>query len=78
MTSNRPTESIGAGEAVLWFLCCLHVGFMRMGQTGKGWVWVVISIATGGLGGFVAMVDYWVCFTARQKRELDDWEYFPK
>jgi hypothetical protein len=51
---------------------------MRMGQTGKGWVWLVISMATGGLGGFVAMVDYCVCFTARQKRELDDWEYFPK
>lgn len=77
-SGNSQSGEVGVGEAVLWFLCCLPIGFMRFGQTGKGWVWVLIAIATGGLGGLVAWVDYWISFTAHQKRQLNDWEFFPK
>lgn len=75
---NSQSDDVELGEAILWFLCCLPIGFMRFGQTGKGWVWVLIAIATGGLGGLVAWVDYWISFSAHQRRQLDDWEFFPK
>ena len=51
---------------------------MQMGQPVKGWAWVGISMLTGGLGGFVALVDYFMCFGAQQKRQLGEWEFFPK
>ena len=75
---NDQTKTVEVGEAILWFLCCLPIGFMRFGQTGKGWIWVLIAIATGGLGGLVAWVDYWISFSAQQRRQIKDWEFFPK
>lgn len=75
--SSNPKE-VSLGYAVLWFLCCLPIGFMQWGQAAKGWVWVLIAIVTSGLGGIVAIVDYWMCFSAQQKRKLGEWEFFPR
>lgn len=74
LTSN---SKVDAGEAVLWFVCCMPIGFMRYGQTGKGWVWVLIAIASGGLGAIPAWIDYWMCFSAQQNRSINEWEFFP-
>jgi len=75
--SSNPKE-VSLGYAVLWFLCCVPIGFMQWGQAAKGWVWVLIAIVTGGIGGLVAIVDYWMCFSAQQKRKLGEWEFFPR
>ena len=75
--SSNPKE-VSLGYAILWFLCCIPIGFMQWGQTAKGWVWVLIAIVTSGLGGLVAIVDYWMCFSAQQKRKLGEWEFFPR
>ena len=71
-------DSVSTGTALIWFLCCFPIGYMRWGQTMKGWVWLVISIVTGGVGGLVALVDYWMCFSAQQKRKLGEWDFFPR
>ena len=71
---HKPTE---IGTALLWFICCMPIGFAQWGQAGKGWVWVLISAVTGGVGGLVALVDYWMCFSIQQQRPLGDWEFFP-
>ena len=76
--SNQDRKIMGTGEAILWFLLCLPIGFMQMGQPVKGWAWVGISFLTGGLAGFVAMIDYFICFGVQQKRPLGEWEFFPK
>ena len=68
---------VGGGTAFLWWLCCLPVGYAQWGQLGKGFVWILISIITGGFGGFVAWVDYAMCFQAQKKRKLSEWEFFP-
>jgi len=75
--SSNPKE-VSLGYAVLWFLCCVPIGFMQWGQAAKGWVWVLIAIVTSGVGGIVAIVDYWMCFSAQQKRKLGEWEFFPR
>ena len=69
---------VSTGSAILWFLCCLPIGFMQWNQTLKGWAWVGISILTGGLGTLPAWVDYWMSFSAQQNRKLGEWEFFPK
>ena len=76
--SNNYSDKVDVGEAILWFLCCTPIGFMRWGQTGKGWIWVLIAIASGGIGAVVALVDYWMSFAAQQNRALEPWEFFPK
>ena len=75
--SSNPKE-VSLGYAILWFLCCVPIGFMQWGQAAKGWVWVLIAIVTSGVGGIVAIVDYWMCFSAQQKRRLGEWEFFPR
>ncbi len=75
--SSNPKE-VSLGYAILWFLCCVPIGFMQWGQAAKGWVWVLIAIVTSGIGGIVAVVDYWMCFSAQQKRKLGEWEFFPR
>ena len=75
--SSNPKE-VSLGYAILWFLCCVPIGFMQWGQAAKGWVWVLIAIVTSGIGGIVAIVDYWMCFSAQQKRRLGEWEFFPR
>lgn len=76
--SNQDRKIMGTGEAILWFLLCMPIGFMQMGQPVKGWAWVGISFLTGGIAAFVAMVDYFICFGVQQKRPLGEWEFFPK
>lgn len=75
-TSN--SEVVPVDTAILWFLICFPIGFMKWEQTAKGWVWVLIAIVTSGIGGIVAVVDYWMCFSAQQKRKLGEWEFFPR
>lgn len=75
--SSNPKE-VSLGYAILWFLCCVPIGFMQWGQAAKGWVWVLIAIVTSGIGGLVGIVDYWMCFSAQQKRKLGEWEFFPR
>ncbi len=58
ISSLQTGSKVEVGEAILWFLCCIPIGFMRYGQTGKGWIWVLISIATGGIGAVPAWIDY--------------------
>ncbi len=72
--SQKP---VSAGMAAIWFVCCLPIGFMTWGQTAKGWVWVLVSIVTGGVGGIAAIIDYWMCFSVQRVRKLRDWEIFP-
>ena len=67
---------VSVGTAILWWLCCFPVGFAQWGQTGKGFVWFVIAMLTG-FGGFVALVDYIMCYQAQKKRKLSEWEFFP-
>ena len=74
--SGREPTTIGA--AVLWFLCCMPIGFTQWGQGGKGWIWVAISMFTGGAGGVVAWIDYWMSYSAQQHRDLDPMEFFPR
>ena len=68
---------VSAGTAILWFLCCIPVGFAQWGQLGKGMIWILISFITGGFGGFVAWIDYAMCYQAQKKRKLSEWEFFP-
>jgi hypothetical protein len=72
--SHRPTT---IGTALLWFFCCLPIGFMQWGQSAKGWVWLLIAVFTGGLGGLVGFIDYWMCFGVQKQRPLREWEFFP-
>lgn len=77
MSDSTNPNAIGTGMAIVWFLLCMPIGFATWSQAGKGFIWVLISIFTGGIGGFAAMVDYWMCFSVQQKRALGDWEFFP-
>ena len=67
---------VSGGAAILWWFCCFLVGYAQWGQTGKGFVWLVIVMLTG-FGGFVALVDYIMCYQAQKKRKLSEWEFFP-
>lgn len=69
---------VTTGTAILWFFLCTPMGFNQWGQGGKGLVWILISLATGGIGGIVSIIDYWMCYSAQQKRDLGAWEFFPK
>jgi GYF domain 2 len=74
-TNHQPLD---VGMAVLWFICCYPIGFMQWGQTAKGWLWLLITCFTFGVGWVLALVDYWMCFVAQQKRPLGEWEFFPQ
>lgn len=80
-TTNYPEQkrrkSVGAGEAVLWGLFCTPIGFSTWGQSGKGWTWVIITMATFGWGAIPALIDYVMCYTTQQSRDLEPWEIFP-
>ena len=76
--SSTNSAEVTLGTAILWFLCCVPMGFMQWGQSAKGWVWVLIAIVTSGVGGIVAIIDYWMCFSVQQKRKLGEWEFFPR
>ena len=75
--SSNPKQ-VEVGTAILWMICCVPIGFMQWGQAAKGWVWLGIAILTSGIGGLVALVDYWMCFSTQQKRKLGEWEFFPR
>jgi hypothetical protein len=75
-SSNSQEASLGM--AIIWFLLCFPLGFMQWGQAAKGWVWVLTAIVSGGIGGIVAIIDYWMCYSAQQKRKLGEWEFFPR
>jgi len=68
---------VGIGEAILWFLCCLPIGYMKWNQSTKGWAWLGINFITGGIAVIPWWIDYWMCYTAQQKRTLGEWEWFP-
>ena len=69
-------KPVGAGDAILWWLCCMPIGFSQWNQAAKGWLWLVIALLTG-FGGIVCLVDYILCYQAQKKRKLDEWEFFP-
>ena len=71
-------EPVDQTKAIIYFLLCMPLGFAQWGQGSKGWLWVLVSILTGGFGGIAAMVDYWMCFVAQQKRSLGEWDIFPQ
>ena len=75
--SSNPKE-VSLGLTILWFLLCFPVGFMQWGQAAKGWVWLLTAIVSGGLSGIVAIIDYWMCYSAQQKRKIGEWEFFPR
>jgi len=75
--SSNPKQ-VDLGTAILWLLCCVPIGFMQWGQAAKGWVWLIVGILTSGIGFLVCLVDYWMCFSAQQKRKLGEWEFFPR
>ena len=72
--NNQP---LGAGEAILWYLCCAPIGYSKWNQTAKGWLWILIVFLTGGMAGIVVLVDYIMCYQAQKTRKLDEWEFFP-
>ena len=69
-------KPVGAGDAILWWLCCMPIGFSQWNQAAKGWLWLVIALLTG-FGGIICLVDYILCYQAQKKRKLDEWEFFP-
>ena len=71
-------NAVAAGSALLYFFLCTPAGFSQWNQGAKGWTWVVAAIFTGGLAGWVCVVDYWMCFSVQQKRPLEPWEFFPR
>ena len=76
--SNIPNPNpVGAGEAVLWFICCPPIGSMKWGQTGKGWLWLGIFFFTGSIAWIPWLIDYIMCYQVQQKRVLGEWEWFP-
>ena len=76
--TGAPNEApVSLATALLWWLCCLPIGFAHWGQVGKGFVWSIIALFTGGVGGFIAWIDYAMCFIVQQKRKLGEWEFFP-
>jgi hypothetical protein len=77
-TSVERPGAVGLVEALLWFLFCLPIGYVRWGQTGKMFLWMLITIFTGGLGVFPCMVDYFMCYQAQRQRELRSMEFFPR
>jgi UDP-N-acetylmuramyl pentapeptide phosphotransferase/UDP-N-acetylglucosamine-1-phosphate transferase len=76
MPTESGREPTTMGTAILWFLCCLPIGFSSWGQGGKGWLWILIAMVPGG--GLVAWIDYWMCYSAQQKRDLEPMEFFPR
>lgn len=70
-------KKVSALWAVIWFLFCFPIGFMMWGQTGKGWLWLVITFFTGGVGAVVAWIDFWMNWAAQNKRPVGPWEWFP-
>ncbi|MSO22015.1 MAG: DUF4339 domain-containing protein [Acidobacteria bacterium] len=55
------------GNAILWLLCCLPIGFSQWGQGSKGWIWFLIVLLSGGLGIISAWIDYFMAFSVQQR-----------
>ena len=69
------------------------IGRLQMGQLIKGiviyivnftvilnvvlWGWLLIFPLIFLMLPVVTLVDYWMCFSVHQKRELKEWEFFP-
>lgn len=56
------------------------VGQMMMGQTVKGLVMLGLAIVTCGFGGLLAVasvLDAFLVASAKKRREVDEWEFFP-
>lgn len=68
--------SVSIVWAIIWFLLCFPIGFMMWGQSGKGWLWLLIGMLTG-VGVVVAWIDYWMNWAAQTKRQVGPWEWFP-
>ena len=69
--SSNPKE-VSLGYAILWFLCCVPIGFCRAGGEGVG----LGRSRLSPVGWGVAIVDCWMCFSAQQKRRLGEWGSF--
>ena len=82
VSSKNNREIVETGDAILWFILCLPIGFMKWGQTGKGWIWLLVALITfpilPGAAVVAAYVDYFMSFSAQKRRELEPWEVFPK
>lgn len=76
--SNSSNEPVDQTKALIYFFLCMPLGFAQWGQSSKGWLWVLASMLTVGWAGIAAIVDYWMCFSAQQKRSLGEWDIFPK
>ena len=74
-TNHTP---MGLGVALLCFFLCTWLGFILWGQTGKALIWILICLVTAGIGVLPALVDYWMCYAAQQKRPLQPLEFFPR
>ncbi len=85
--TNNNHEVLDQGQAIIWFalswfLCFLTipVGYIKMGQSTKGWVILLVNYFTGGFGGLLLVAwiaDYWMCYSVQKTRPLDEWEFFP-
>lgn len=77
-SSGEPNpDPTSLGTAILWFLLCYPLGYGSWGQSGKGWVLLLITILTGGFGGIFIAVDYFMCYAAQKNRKLGEWEFVP-
>lgn len=71
-------HGMGRAEAFLWFLFCLPVGYIKLGQGLKCIVWLLVSAATAGIGFIPMVVDYFMCNNKASKTgTLGTWEFFP-
>jgi len=74
-TNHEPVSLV---VALLSFFLCFWAGFILWGQAGKALIWFLIILFTAGLGGLPALIDYWMCYAAQQKRPLESLEFFPR
>ena len=84
--TNNNHSVLDQGQAIIWFvaamlLCgfAIPVGYIKMGQTGKGWVFFAFHIIFGftGLSLVAYAAEYWMCYTTQKTRPLGEWEFFP-
>lgn len=66
--------------AIVLSLFLPGVGHMILGQTTKGIVVLLVSVLTCGLGGLLlaaVALDAYAVATAKKRRAVGEWEFFP-
>ena len=74
----RKANGMSTAESILWFLCCIPIGYIKLNQGLKCLIWIMIVLFTGGIGFIPMAIDYFMCNAkARNRGELGEFEFFP-